>query len=460
MYDVIIIGAGPGGYVAAIRAAQLGMNTALIDKGETLGGTCLNVGCIPSKALLESSHRYAFLKNHSHEHGIFVDKLSVNFSDMMARKNRIVKGLVDSVAGLIKRNKIDWISATASFKEAHRISIAGKETIEIEGKQIIIATGSEPISLSFLPFDEQKVLSSTGALHLSEIPPRLAVIGAGVIGVEIASVYSRLGAEVVLIEMLDHICLGIDHTIGKMFLKNLQKQGMKFHLSSKVTEAKIGTAIQLTIESSSKTEKLEVDAVLVSVGRKPYTQRLGLDKAGVKTEKNGLIPVDSYFRTNIPHIFAIGDVIAGPQLAHRASEEGIAVIEYLAGQKPHVNYLAIPSVIYTLPELASVGFTEQEAKERGFAALIGNYAFRGNARARCMGEEEGSVKIIGDQKSGRLLGMHILSVHASEMIGEGVIALEKEMTVAELASASHAHPTLCEAIKEAALNALGRAIHL
>lgn len=459
-YDLLIIGTGPGGYVAAIRAAQLGLKTACIEKRDTFGGTCLNVGCIPSKALLQSSEHYAFLRKKGSTHGIDAKGIKLDFKQMMQRKSEVVEGLVNGVKGLLKRNKVDTFQGSASFVDPHTVAIAGNDEKKLSARYIIIATGSDSIALPFLPFDEKQVVSSTGALSLEKVPGKLIVIGAGVIGVELASVYCRLGSQVAVIEMLDHICPAMDRAIGRNLQQVLEKQGLEFHLKAQVTEAKKGKQVSLKFKTGGEEKSLAADVVLVAVGRRAYTAGLALEKAGIKTDGKGMIPVDSAFRTVTPHIFAIGDVIDGPMLAHKASEEGIAVAEILAGQKPHINYAAVPNVIYTHPEVAAVGLTEEEGKALGLHLILGSYPFRGNPRARCAGDVDGMVKVIGDKNSGRLIGLHIIGPHASEMIGEGVVAIEKGMTVAELAAASHAHPTLSEAIKEAALQALGRAIHL
>lgn len=446
MYDVVIIGAGPGGYVAALRAAQLGLNTALVEKGKTLGGTCLNVGCIPSKCLLQSSELYENVQKHGSDHGIQVQGLSFDLAQMMKRKEAVVESLTSGVSGLIKKNKITRLEGEASFLDPQTL-VVGKE--KIAAKNFIIATGSEPIALPFLPFDEKKIVSSTGALELKEVPRKLTVVGGGVIGVELASVYARLGSEVTIIEMLDTIIPMMDKDICKAFTQILTKMGMKIHVKSKVLSAE-GTTLQV-----EPIGKVEADVVLVAVGRRPYTKGLGLDKIGLDEK----ISVNGNFQTKHPHIYAIGDVIDGPMLAHKASEEGVAVAELIAGGHPHVNYMAIPNVIYTHPEVASVGMTEQEAQKAGLELLTGKFFFRGNARARCAGETDGIVKVIGEKKSGRLLGLHIVGAHASEMISEGMIALEKRATVSDIALAPAAHPTLSEAIKEAALDALGRVLH-
>lgn len=456
-YDIVVIGSGPGGYVAAIRAAQLGFKTACIEKEQTLGGTCLNVGCIPSKALLYSSEEYQFIQKHAKDHGIEVSDVKVDFSQMMKRKTGVVSSLVHGVAGLFKKNQIEWVKGTAKLLSGNEIQV-GKE--KIHAKNIILATGSQSISLPFLPFDEKIVISSTGALSLPEIPKKLIVIGAGVIGVELASVYSRLGTEVVIVEMLDRICPAMDTSMSKGLLQILKKQGLQFYLSAKVIGGEIKKkGVSLQVVHEEKNLNLEADHVLVAVGRRPYSEGLGLQEAGIRISNKGFVEVNQNFQTSLPSVYAIGDLIEGVMLAHRASEEGVAVVEQLAGLRPHVNYLAIPNVIYTDPEVASVGLTEQETKEAGLKPLVGSCLFRANSRARCMDHTDGVVKIIGDAHSGRLVGMHILGPQASEMIGEGMIAIEKKATVADIAYAPHAHPTLSESIKEAALNALGYAIH-
>lgn len=460
-FDLVVIGAGPGGYVAAIRAAQLGMKTACVDKGQALGGTCLNVGCIPSKCLLETSEKYNWLNTTAKEQGIHVQSATLDFEAIMQRKNQVVKGLTDSVANLFKHYKIERFEGEAQFQTPHQLKI-GQESIEAD--HILLATGSEATPLPFIPFDEKKVLSSTGALALAQIPKTMLIIGAGVIGVEIASVYQRFGCQVTLIEMLESICSPMDTTISKMLLLTLKKQGLTFHLGAKVLSAEahadgVTAKVALAQGNAKGEETFSAEVLLVAVGRRPYTQGLGLPQIGINTSPKGFVPVDSNFRTAVPHIYAIGDLIEGPMLAHRASDEGIAVAELLAGFTPKLNYLAIPSVVYTHPEAASVGMSESEARAAGLDLLVATSAMRGNARARCAGDVEGVVKVIGEKQSGRLIGLHILASHASEMIGEGVIAIQKQATVEEIARASHAHPTLCEAIKEAAAAALGRAIH-
>jgi len=460
-YDVAVIGSGPGGYVAAIRCAQLGFKTACIEKDKALGGTCLNVGCIPSKALLQSTEYYDWLLRHALEHGIEAKAPKVNFPQMMQRKDQVVKSHVDGIGGLFKKNQIDRLEGTGTLISPTEIEVAnGNEKTVVEAKNIILATGSEAVPLPFIPFDEKVVLSSTGALALSSIPKKMVVIGAGVIGVELASVYSRLGTQVIVVEMLDKICPAMDQAISRMLLQSLKKQGLEFHLSAKVTKVQKGpNGISMAFEEEGKEQIIDADVVLVAVGRRPYTKGLGLEAVGVQVNPKGFVTVDGNFHTSIQNIYAIGDIVDGPMLAHRASEEGIAAAEIIAGQQPHVNYLAIPNVIYTHPEVAALGFTEEEARTAGMQLKIGTCLFRANSRARCAGDTEGMVKVIGEANTDRLIGMHILGAHASEMMGTGVIAIEKGATITEMANASFAHPTLSEAIKEALLNALGRAIH-
>lgn len=451
-YDVVVIGSGPGGYIAALRAAELGLKTACIEKDAELGGTCLNVGCIPSKALLQSSEDYWWVKNDAAEMGVHAENVRFDFMQIMERKAKVVKSLVDGVAGLFKQHHVDRIQGVGKLVSPHRIEVDnGKEKVEIEAEYILLATGSEPIALPFLPFDEKRVLSSTGALSLPQVPKKMLVVGAGVIGVELASVYKRLGSEVVIVEMLDVICPAMDHAISKELLRVLKKQGLVFHLGVQVTKAVVeSTSVTLTVKQGDREETHTADVVLVAVGRRPYSRGLGLAEIGIETTKQGFVPVDSNFRTVVPNVFAIGDLIEGPMLAHKASDEGTAAVEIMAGRQPRINYMAIPNVIYTHPEVAAIGLTEKEAVGMGLKPKIGTSFFKGNGRARCAGETEGFVKVIGDSATGRLLGLHIIGAHASEMIGEGVLAIDKRATVADLAAASHAHPTLSETIKEAA----------
>lgn len=455
-YDIAVIGAGPGGYVAALRAAQLGFKVVCIDKCPTLGGTCLNVGCIPSKALLQSTELLLHLQTHAKDMGIECQQLQVNFAQMMERKKKVVEGLVNGIAGLFQRHQISVIQGEASFLDPHRLRVRqGEQEQEIEAGVILIATGSAPIPLPDLPFDEKQILSSTGVLSLSKLPKRLVVIGGGVIGVELASVYRRLGVQVTIVELLDHLCTGLDRSLSQSLLQLLKKQGIEFYLSSRVvTAAKQPDEVILTIDRKGTLQNLSAEIVLVAIGRAPYTAGLELEKVGIQKDRRGFISVDRMLRTAHPHIFAFGDVITGMMLAHRASAEGVAIVEALKGEHPLIHSLAIPNVIYTYPEVASVGLSEQEARESGLNLLVGTSFLKGNSRARCSGETDGFVKIIGDKQTGKLLGMHMIAPHASELISEGMLAMQKGATVQEIAEAPQAHPTLSEAIKEAALEAL------
>jgi dihydrolipoamide dehydrogenase len=460
-FDVVVIGSGPGGYVAAVRAAQLGFKTAIIEKNPTLGGTCLNIGCIPSKALLQSTELYIKILE-SKIHGISTGSVTFDWNQIQQRKDKVVDSLVTSVAVLMKKYSIERFEGTGEFFSPTSIQVTkdGNKQ-EIETTYAIIATGSIPVALPFLPFDEKHVVSSTGALSLSEVPKKLLVIGAGIIGVEIGSVYRRLGSAVTVVEMLDRICPTVDAGIARTLQRILTKQGMEFKLSAKLSGAVIdGGKVKATVQMGDKTDVLDADVILVAIGRKPYTAGLGLEKIGLNPNQQGQIEVNGDFQTQIPHIYAIGDVVDGPMLAHKASEEGVAAAEVIAGLRPHMNYLAIPNIVYTHPEVAAVGMTEEEAKAAGLQLSIGQCLFKGNARARCNADDEGLVKIIAEKTSQRLLGMHILGAGASEMIGEGVVALEKKLTVEALGTMSHGHPTMCEAIKEACLQAVGKAIHI
>ncbi len=447
-YHVAVIGGGPGGYVAAIRCAQLGFKTVCIDKRATLGGSCLNVGCIPSKRLLHVSEHFT---------------IPLDFTKVMAEKDKVVFDLVTLVANLFKKHGIDRVEGSASFSSPTDITVTKSDgsTAQIHADKIIIATGSEPIPLPFAPFDEKAIVSSTGALELTQIPKNFLVVGGGIIGVEIASVYQRLGSKVTIVEMLDHICPGVDPLLAKTLFQSLKKQGLEFHLEAKVKAIqKNSSQLTIEVEKENKTLKFEADAVLVCVGRRPYTKGLNLEKIGVTLDQKGLIQVDDAFQTTQKNIYAIGDVIAGPGLAHRASEEGVVLANHLAGKPGKINYLAIPSVIYTSPEVASVGLTDQFAKSNGIETISAQIPFLGNARARCVNATEGYVKIVGDKKSGRLIGMHIIGANASELIAVGALAIEAGLTIAQLANTPFAHPTLSEAIKEAAAHALGQAIHV
>lgn len=452
-FDLIVIGSGPGGYVAAIRAAQLGLKTACVEKEKVLGGTCLNIGCIPSKCLLQSSEMYTNLLHNGKTHGIEADP-KINFSQMMKRKGEVVSGFNLGIEGLFKKNKVSSIKGTATFKDPNTITVEGKN---YGAKNFILATGSEPTPLPFLPFDEEKVLSSTGALSLKEVPKKMIVVGAGIIGVELGSVYSRLGSEVHFVEFLDRICPTLDPAISKSLQQVLTKQGLTFQLSSKVAGAEVSKAgISLSIEGK---ESLSADKVLLSIGRRPYTQNLGLETLKIIPDKRGFIPIDNNFRTSLPHIYAIGDIVDGPMLAHKASEEGVAAVELIAGKTPSIEYIAIPSVVYTHPEVGAVGLTEPEAKERQIPIKTGQFSFKANSRARCSGDDFGFVKLIAHAQTNTLLGAHIISAHAGELIAEATLAIQTQATAFDLAHTCHAHPTLSEAIKEAALALTDKPIH-
>jgi dihydrolipoyl dehydrogenase len=451
-FDVVVIGSGPGGYVAAIRAAQLGFKTACVEKEKALGGTCLNVGCIPSKTLLHTTELFWKVSHEGKKEGIVAEKISCDFAKMMERKNKVVAGFNDGVAALFKKNKVTRIEGQARLTSPTTADVNGET---VEARFFILATGSEPIPLPFLPFDETSVLSSTGALKLEKPPKRLIVVGAGVIGVELGSVYSRLGSEVIFIEFLSRICPTLDESLSLSLQESLTKQGMTFHLSSKVTEAKVAKEITLKVEA----EEFKADKVLISIGRRPFTKGLGLEALGIATNPKGFVTIDGTFRTTVPNIFAIGDIVDGPMLAHKASEEGIAVAEILANQTPCLEYMAIPNVVYTSPEVAAVGLTEAEAKGYGLSIKVGSFPFKTNSRAKCTGEEEGFVKIIAEAESDRILGVHIIGAHASELIAEGALALQKKLKVSDIIETPHAHPTLSEAIREAALALHKRAIH-
>ncbi len=456
-FDLVVIGSGPAGYVAAIRAAQLGLKTACIEM-QALGGTCLNVGCIPSKTFLHSTELLQTLQKEGKNHGIETDGVRFNFNQLMNRKNKVVATFNAGVAGLFKKNRVTHIQGKAVLASPSTITVSNQT---ISARHIILATGSEPIPLPFLPFDERRIVSSTGALSLEQIPKEMVVVGAGVIGVELGSVYCRLGSKVTFIEFLDRICATFDESLSKELQKLLEAQGMQFNLSSKVVSAQVNEK-QITLKVSlpdQSTKEMSGDVVLVSIGRKPYTQGLGLEKIGIQQNGKGFIKIDGLFRTNIPNIYAIGDIVDGPMLAHKASEEGVAVAEIIAGQRPKIDYAAIPNVVYTHPEVASVGMTEAEAKAAGLDIKVGTFPFKANSRAVCTGEESGFVKVIAEGKSGILVGVHIIGSHASELIAEAGLAIQKRATLADIIHTPHAHPTLAEAMKEAALDAEKRAIH-
>ncbi len=460
-YDLIVIGAGPGGYVAAIRAAQLGMRVACVEKDRSLGGTCLNVGCIPSKALLDSSERYHQAKTGLAAHGIVIENVALDLPTMMSRKAAVVKVLTKGVAGLFRKNKVEWIKGAARIDGPGRVNVIGAEPRAIGAEKILIAAGSAPIALPGLPFDGERVITSTEALSLPRVPERLLVVGGGAIGLEMGSVWSRLGSSVLVVEMLDRLVPGTDLEMAMALQKILAKQGLQFRLGTKVSGAQPRNGrLAVTLSSPDGETEEECDVMLVAVGRRPYTEGLGLEKAGVRLDERGRIAVDEQFRTSVEGIFAIGDVIAGPMLAHKAQEEGIAAVERMAGLAGHVNYDAIPNVVYTWPELASVGATEEEAKRRGHRVRVGSFPFLANGRARCMNETEGSVKVVADADDDRILGIHILGPDASDLIAEAAVAMEFSASAEDIARSVHAHPTLAEALKEAALAVDRRAIHI
>jgi len=461
-YEVVIIGAGPGGYVAAIRAAQLGLRTACIESRGSLGGTCLNIGCIPSKALLQSSEKFAEACGALAEHGIKIGEVGLDLGTMMGRKDRVVTTLTRGVEFLFRKNKVDWRKGTARIAAPGRVAIAGADgsAQEVEAGAIVIATGSESVPLPGIAIDERRILSSTGALALDHVPERLVVIGGGYIGLELGSVWQRLGAKVIVVELLDRIVPNMDRELATALQRVLTRQGIAFKLGAKV--AGIGeTADGVSVEiDGAERESLSADAALVAIGRRPYTQGLGLDAIGVARDPQGRVVVDDGFATNIPGIYAIGDAIRGPMLAHKAEEEGIAVAERLAGQRPTIDYNAIPAVVYTWPEVASVGRTEEELKAAGTAYRTGKFPFTANPRARTNGDTEGFVKILADGATDRVLGVHIIGPDAGTMIAEAALAIEFGASAEDIARTSHAHPTLSEAIKEAALAVDGRAIHI
>ncbi len=459
-FDLIVIGAGPGGYVCAIRAAQLGMKVACVEKRATLGGTCLNVGCIPSKALLQSSENFAETTHAWADHGILVDGVKLDLARMQARKGEVVGANVKGVEFLFKKNKIRWLQGEGRIVAAGRVDVGG---VEYGARNIVIATGSESMPLPGVEVDEKTIVTSTGALELDRVPGHLVVIGGGVIGLELGSVWRRLGAEVTVVEFLDRIIPGNDGEIAKQFERVLAKQGIKFKLSTKVTAAvKNDTGVVLSLEAvkDGKISNLQADIVLLAIGRRAYTAGLGLAEIGVATDARGRVETNGHFATNVPGIYAIGDVIAGPMLAHKAEDEGVALAERLAGQAGHVNYDVIPGVVYTSPEVASVGQTEEQLKTAGIEYRVGKFPFTANGRARAMGQTDGLVKILADKRTDRLLGAHILGPDAGTLIAELAMAMEFGASSEDVARICHAHPSLNEAVKEAALAVDGRALHI
>lgn len=464
-YDITVIGSGPGGYVAAIRAAQLGFKTAIIEKYPVLGGTCLNVGCIPSKSLLSSSHHYHDATTHFEEHGIEVKDVKVNLEKMIARKQAVVDQTTGGIKYLMDKNKITVYEGVGSFEDATHIKVSKNDGSSevIESKYTIIATGSKPSSLPFITLDKERVITSTEALKLPEVPKHLVIIGGGVIGIELGQVYLRLGAQVSVVEYLDRIIPGMDAGLSKELTKVLKKQGMKFYTSHKVQSVeRKGKNVTVKAETpKGETLTLEGDYCLVSVGRRPYTDGLNAEKAGVKITDRGQIDVNTHLQTSASNIYAIGDVVRGAMLAHKAEEEGVLVAEYLAGQKPHIDYNLIPGVVYTWPEVAAVGKTEEQLKEAETAYKAGSFPFRALGRARASGDTDGFIKILADAKTDEILGVHMIGPRCADLIAEAVVAMEFRASAEDLTRMSHAHPTFSEAIKEAALAATdNRALHI
>ncbi|MBK8414012.1 MAG: dihydrolipoyl dehydrogenase [Bacteroidetes bacterium] len=465
-FDVIIIGSGPGGYVAAIRCAQLGMKTALVEKYASLGGTCLNVGCIPSKALLDSSEHYHNAVHNFKTHGIEVEKVIPNLPQMILRKDGVVKQTVEGINFLMKKNKISVFQGHGTFVNSTTVEVSseGKAAMSLNAPKIIIATGSKPASLKGVEVDKKRIITSTEALNLKEIPKHLIIIGGGVIGLELGSVYARLGSKVSVIEFTDAIIGTMDRALGKELEKSLKKIGFEFYLGHAVSGAKVtGNKVQVTAKQlkSDKDITLDGDYCLLSVGRTPYTMNLGLEAAGIKADERGKILVDEHLQTNVSGIYAIGDVIKGPMLAHKAEEEGVFVAEVLAGQKPHINYLLIPGVVYTWPEVAAVGYTEEELKAAKREYKAGNFPFKASGRARASMDTDGFIKVLADKNTDEILGVHMIGPRAADLIGEAVVAMEFRASAEDIARMSHAHPTYTESFKEACLAATAnRALHI
>jgi dihydrolipoamide dehydrogenase len=462
-YDLVVIGGGVGGYVAAIRAAQVGMKVACVEKRGTLGGTCLNVGCIPSKALLHSSELFEEAV-HGAKHGI-VGKISLDLKAMMARKEEVVTGLTKGVEGLLKKNKIDYVIGLAMIAKPDLVGVTTPEgkSLSLNTKRILIATGSEVTMLPGVTIDEKRVVSSTGAIALTEVPKKMVIIGAGVIGLELGSVWRRLGAEVTVIEFLDRITPGLDNEIARQFQKILEKQGIIFKLAMKVTGVKPSAKdVVVTAEpvAGGKPEEFKAEVALIAIGRRPYTQGLGLHEIGVALDERGRVKVNAHYETNVQGIYAVGDVIAGPMLAHKAEEDGVAAAEIMAGQKSHVDYNLVPGVIYTMPEVATIGKTEEQLKAENVNYKVGKFPFLANSRARTMGNTDGFVKILADAKTDEVYGVHIIGPQAGTIIAEVAIAMEFRASSEDIARTCHSHPDLNEAVKEAALAVAGRAIHI
>ena len=462
-FDVIVIGGGPGGYVAAVRATQLGFTTAIIEKDATLGGTCLNRGCIPSKALLDSSELYHQACHKFETHGIKINKPKVDLKQMMKRKNDVIEATTKGIDYLMSKNKITRLQGTASFKDKKTILISsGKKTETISGTHIIIATGSEVTPLPPVPTDGKRIITSTEALELKEIPKHLVVVGGGVIGVEIGSVYARLGSKVTVVEFMDSLIPTMDKELGKSLQKSLKKIGFSFNFSTKVTGAKVSKSgvVVSAEDKKGKSVSIDCDYVLVSIGRRAYTEGLGLENIGLQTNERGQIEIDDHFKTSVDNVYAIGDVVRGPMLAHKASEEGVACVEYIAGQKPHLNYLTVPGVVYTWPEVAAVGKTEEELKAAGTAYKKGSFPFKASGRARASEESEGFIKVLADKETDEVLGIHMIGPRCADIISEALVAMEYRASAEDIGMLMHPHPTFTEALKEAALAATDdRAIH-
>ncbi|HCP00737.1 MAG TPA: dihydrolipoyl dehydrogenase [Rhodospirillaceae bacterium] len=464
-YDLVVIGTGPGGYVAAVRAAQLGLNVACVEKRAAFGGTCLNIGCIPSKALLESSKHYSYTQNELEAHGIKVSKVSFDLDAMMAHKTKVVEDNTKGVEFLLKKNKITAVFGTAEIKSAKEVRVTPQEGSPqtLKTRNILIATGSESVPLPGIDIDEKRIVTSTGALELESVPKHLVVIGGGYIGLEMGSVWARLGSKVTVVEFLDRITPGMDSQVAETFQRILEKQGMTFKLGTKVTAAEtLKTKVKLSVESatSGQSGTIDCDTVLVAIGRRPYTEGLGLESAGVKTDERGYIAINADFQTNVNGIFAIGDCVPGPMLAHKAEDEGIAAAEIIAGESGHVNYDVIPGIVYTQPEVAAVGKTEEQLRDEGADYAVGTFPFSANGRARAANDTDGFVKILADAKTDRVLGAHIVGPDAGTLIHEIVLGMEFGVSAEDIARTCHGHPTLAEAIKEAALSVGGRTIHI
>lgn len=464
-YDVIVIGSGPGGYVGAIRCAQLGLKTAIIEKYSVLGGTCLNVGCIPSKALLDSSEHYHNAAHSFAMHGIETGTLKVNMKQMIQRKNEVVEQTNKGVDFLMKKNKIDVFTGTGSFVDTHTVNVAnGNENRQITGKHIIIATGSKPIVPEVFHYDKKRVITSTEALQIDAVPKKMVVIGGGVIGLELGSVFARLGTSIDVVEFQDRILPTMDGDCSKELMRSLKKLGVNFYLGHSVTgvkTSKTSCTVNVRKNGSEESFDIKVDYCLIAIGRKPYTDGLGLDKAGIKSDEKGRVEVNNHLQTNVPHIFAIGDVVRGAMLAHKAEEEGVFVAEYIAGGKPHVDYNLIPGVVYTWPEVASVGKTEEELKQSGIAYKSGKFPFKALGRARASNDLDGLVKVLADAKTDEILGVHMIGPRVADIIIEAVALMEFRASAEDMARICHPHPTFTEAVKEAALGATGnRSIHI